>query len=140
MTTTIEYTGLENHVSKNLLKANQEGYLSIEQLALDTGLKAAAIEAVKTRISDKIKGMEDHTTTDPQELVNKVMFYAYNFEYQFYLHIQWSANTHHMQNKWYDACRRENGHTHAGFIRFYTYLDGGNRKLLTEYINRTYKG
>ena len=86
------------------------------------------------------KTATDHTTNNPQKLVHKVIMYAFNFQYQFYKKIAWTTNTQHMANKWGNCCARENNQTHAGFIRFYTELDGENRNRLITYINQTYRG
>lgn len=78
------------------------------------------------------------TTEEVFEAINKFVLYNYNFNTDFIDEI-WSGNfAKHFKAKWklyYDQAG-ENG----VLTLFYVNLDGGNRKLLIEYIMNNFKG
>lgn len=88
------------------------------------------------------------------EAVNRWLFHGWNYETirvevgnynggtktvdipQFLAEAKWTCNLPHMIEKWNNACRSRN--PDAYLVKFYSMLDGDNRKILLEWVLQNY--
>jgi hypothetical protein len=75
------------------------------------------------------------------EAINKFMYFAHNFGYNFIEEV-WKSEpnmANHLRSK-FNSYAQQQGNGTNGFFRWFMELDNGNKETLTDWIGANYKG